>query len=66
MGNDKVCTIAGKGQIKIWMHDGVVWTLYDVKHVPELKKNLIFLYTFYVNGFGFMTDEDCFRVVIVL
>jgi Mg2+/Co2+ transporter CorC len=41
MGNDMACKIVGIGTIKIKMHDGIVRTLTEVRHVSELKKNLI-------------------------
>ena len=62
LGNDKACAVTGKGQIKIRMHDGVVRTLCDVRHVPELKKNLISLGALHANGFGYRTHEDCIKV----
>lgn len=40
-GNDAPCKVVGMGFISIKMHDGVVRTLTDVRHVPALKKNLI-------------------------
>ncbi|GJV59270.1 transposable element [Tanacetum coccineum] len=40
MGNDSPCKVVGIGTIRIKMHDGVVRTLTDVRHVPDLKKNL--------------------------
>lgn len=41
MGNNHACKTVGLGSIKIKMHDGVVRTLLDVRHVPDLRKNLI-------------------------
>ena len=41
MGNDVSCKTVGIGTIKIKMHDGIIRTLTEVRHVPELKKNLI-------------------------
>jgi len=41
MGNDFSCKILGVGSIKITMSDGTVRTLTDVRHVPDLRKNLI-------------------------
>ena len=35
--------IVGKGIVKIKMHNGCVQTLYDVRYVPTLRRNLIFL-----------------------
>jgi hypothetical protein len=50
MGNDATCTIIGIKTIKIKMFDGVVRTLGEVRHVPDVKKNLISLGT--LNYFG--------------
>ena len=44
------------------MHDGFVRALCDVRHVPELKKNLISLGALHANGFGYKTHEDCIKV----
>ncbi|XP_020243104.1 uncharacterized protein LOC109821325 [Asparagus officinalis] len=41
MGNNHAYKTVGLGDIKIRMHDGVVRTLTDVRHVPDLQKNLI-------------------------
>ena len=35
------------------MFDGVIRTLCDVRHVPDLRKNLISLGTLYSNGFSY-------------
>jgi len=43
MGNDISCKIVGIGSIRVKMYDGIVRTLTNVRHVPELKKNLISL-----------------------
>jgi hypothetical protein len=43
MGNDNSCNTIGVGSVKIKMFDGVIRTLTNVRHVPELKKNLISL-----------------------
>ncbi|KAK3001961.1 hypothetical protein RJ639_020920 [Escallonia herrerae] len=43
MRNDVTCKMVGIGSIQIRMHDGIVRTLTDVRHVPELRKNLISL-----------------------
>lgn len=41
MGNNHSCKTMGLGSIRIKMHDGVVRTLMDVRHVPDLQKNFI-------------------------
>lgn len=43
LGNNKSCRVAGRGSIRIKMHDGVERVLSEVKYVPELKRNLISL-----------------------
>ncbi|KAJ4972452.1 hypothetical protein NE237_005626 [Protea cynaroides] len=45
MGNNAVCKIVGIGTIRIKCHDEIVRTLTDVRHIPDLKKNLISLST---------------------
>ena len=45
MGNNASCRIAGIGTVRIKMFDGVVRTLGDVRHVLDMKRNLISLST---------------------
>ena len=40
MSNNAPCKLVGIGSIQIRMHDGIVRTLTEVRHVLELKKNL--------------------------
>lgn len=47
MENNVSCKTIGIGNIKIKMFDGVVRTLVKIRHVPNLKKNLISLDAFY-------------------
>ena len=35
MGNDVSCKVVGIGTVRIKMHDGLVRTLTDVRHVPD-------------------------------
>jgi hypothetical protein len=53
MGTSVHCKITGIGNIIIKMFDGVVKTLCNVKHVPEVEKNLISLDTLDSNGYGY-------------
>ncbi|KAH9780126.1 hypothetical protein KPL71_007968 [Citrus sinensis] len=43
MGNDASCRVIGKGTIKLKMLDGTIRELANVRHVPDLKRNLISL-----------------------
>uniref|UniRef100_A0A803LV23 Retrovirus-related Pol polyprotein from transposon TNT 1-94-like beta-barrel domain-containing protein n=1 Tax=Chenopodium quinoa TaxID=63459 RepID=A0A803LV23_CHEQI len=40
LGDDQPCDIVGQGNVKIKLN-GSAWELKDVKHVPDLRKNLI-------------------------
>jgi hypothetical protein len=43
MGNDATCSVIGIGIMKIKMFDGVVRVFEDVRHISDLRKNLISL-----------------------
>lgn len=51
MGNDFTCNIVGIGSIQIKMFDGINKILTDVRHVLELRKNLISLGVLDTNGY---------------
>jgi hypothetical protein len=42
MGDDSPCQIVAIGSIQIKMHYGIIKTLTDVRHIPDMRKNLIF------------------------
>ena len=62
MGNDASCKVAGIGNIIIKMFDDVVRTLCDVRHVPDLRKNLISLGTLDCNGFSYKSTSRVMKV----
>ena len=41
LGDDAPCKIVGMGKVKIKKHNGNQWLLKEVRHVPDLGKNLI-------------------------
>ncbi|KAK2985063.1 hypothetical protein RJ640_022941 [Escallonia rubra] len=63
MGNDVACKLVGIGSIQIRMHDGIVRTLTDVRHVPELRKNLISLGTLDSNGCSYRAAGRVMRIM---
>ncbi|KAE8721370.1 hypothetical protein F3Y22_tig00016115pilonHSYRG00011 [Hibiscus syriacus] len=65
LGDDRCCNIVGIGDVRIKMHDGSVRTLSGVRHIPDLKKNLISLDTLHKNGFIPKADEDRETIRIV-
>lgn len=51
MGNDVTCNIFGTGSIQLKMFDGTNKILNDVRHVLEIRKNLISLGVLNTNGY---------------
>ena len=62
MGNDASCKAVGIGNIIIKMFDGVVRTLCDIKHVPNLRKNLISLGILDCNRFSYKSTSRVMKV----
>nr|GEZ14009.1 retrovirus-related Pol polyprotein from transposon TNT 1-94 [Tanacetum cinerariifolium] len=62
MGNDSPCKVVGSGTIHIKMHDGVVRAVTHVRHVPDLKKNLISLSVLDSKGFKYTSENGVLRV----
>ncbi|KAG8488964.1 hypothetical protein CXB51_016964 [Gossypium anomalum] len=62
MGNNASCKITGVGTIKVKMFDGVVKTLIDVRHVPELNRNLISLSTLDSKGYRYTAESGFFKI----
>lgn len=40
MGDDETCSIVGRGDVQI-QTNGFKWYLKDVRHVPQLQRNLV-------------------------
>ncbi|KAG6430584.1 hypothetical protein SASPL_108654 [Salvia splendens] len=62
-GASVVCKVVGIGSIKIRTHDGVFCTLNDVKHVPQMTKNLISLSTLDSKGLSFKGESGVMRIL---
>ena len=62
MSNGAHYKITGIGNIRIKMFDGVVKTLCDVRHVPEVEKNLISLNTLDSNGYDYKSKGGVMKV----
>ncbi|KAK2970866.1 hypothetical protein RJ640_022308 [Escallonia rubra] len=63
MGNDVACKVVGICSIQIRMHDGIVRTLTDVRHVLELRKNMISLGTLDSNGCSYQAAGGVMRIM---
>ncbi|CAD6249656.1 unnamed protein product [Miscanthus lutarioriparius] len=50
MGDNNPCEIVGIGSVQIKMHDGMIRTLKDMRHIPGMARNLISLRTLDIEG----------------
>ena len=62
MGNNASCKVAGIGKVCIRMFDGVVRTLGDIIHVPDLKRNLISLSTLDAKGYKYTSEGGVLKI----
>jgi len=54
--------VIGEGTIQFWSHDGCITTLQGVRHVPELRYNLVSLGTLQGEGFSLSSEGDLIEV----
>ena len=57
LGNNMSCSVVGIGTVAINMFDGMKSTLKEVRHVPDLKINLISLGTLDESGYNFKVEN---------
>ena len=62
LGDDSPLDIVGIGSIQIKMHDGIVRTLADVRHIPDMSKNLISLSTLDAKGYKYSGGDEVLKV----
>lgn len=62
LGNNKSCSVAGKGSMRIKMFDGVERILNNVKSIAELKINLISLVMLDKERYSFKTENGFLKV----
>ena len=63
IGNNVACKTVGIGIVKAKMYDGIVRTLAKVRHVPDLKKNLVSLGALDSDGCKFSAEGRVMKVV---
>lgn len=56
MDNDASCKVIEMGSIKFKIFDRVVRAVQDVRHVTELRMNLISLSTLNINGYSYKSE----------
>jgi hypothetical protein len=62
MGNDISCKVVGIGSIRIKVFDGFVKILTDVRHVTEIRKNLISLGVLDTRGYKIIVQGEVMKV----
>ncbi|MGV8000531.1 hypothetical protein PJP08_29445, partial [Mycobacterium kansasii] len=62
MGNGFACNVVAVGSVRIKMFDGVERTLTDVRHVPDLKLNLISLGVLEAKGCKYTGIDGALKV----
>ena len=63
MGNDATCPVIRIGTVKIKIFDGVVRVLSNVRHVPDLRKNLISLGVLDYLGYSFSSKDGIMKII---
>ena len=62
MGNNAYCKVASIGTVRIKMFDRVVCALGEVKHFPDLKRNLISMSTLDVKGYKYIGEGGLLKI----
>ena len=63
MGNNTMCKVVRLGTIRFKMFDGMIRELRDVRHIPDLKRNLISLGTLDQVGCSIKVEFGVMKVV---
>ena len=63
MGNDHALEIAGIGTIKLKMYDGSIRIISKVRHVKDLKNNLLSMKQFDSFGCNIRIDNGIMKIV---
>ena len=62
MGNNAQCSVVGIGTVQIKTNDGVLRTLSNVRHIPDLKCNLILLDTLKSIGCKYFVEGGVLKI----
>ena len=62
LGNNHVCSIRGRGSIRLRLNDQSIILLSDISFIPEVKRNLISLGVLESKGYGFISDNGHLRI----
>ena len=62
IGNDAPCKIVGIGTVRVKMHNGIIRTLEGIRHIPDLGRNLISVFTFDSEGYSYSGGGGVLRI----
>ena len=62
LGDDEPCSIIGKGEVQISLTNGTTLRMKDVRHVPNLKRNLISVGQLATSGCKTIFTDDSWKV----
>ena len=62
MGDDSPYRIVGIGSVQIETHNGIIRTSTDVRHIPDMRKNLISLSTLDGKGYKYSSGDGVLKV----
>ena len=63
MGNNMSCNVVGIGKVRLRMWDGSVKVLENVRHIPDLKRNLISLGMLDTKGYSYKSQGGVLKVI---
>ncbi|KAL8170225.1 hypothetical protein V2J09_022029 [Rumex salicifolius] len=62
LGNNAPCKVLGVGTVKLKTHDGVERTLSEVRHILDLRRNIISLGTLEAKGFKYNGEDGVLKI----
>jgi hypothetical protein len=62
MGDNTMCEVIGYGSAQFRMHDGMIHTLTNVRHIPTMSRNLISLSTLDLKGYKYSASGGVLKV----
>ena len=63
MGDDHSCNVERMGTVRIKMDEGIVRELKEVRNVPQLKRNLIFVGAFEALGLMISVRDGVLKMI---
>ena len=63
MGNNAMCKVIGIGTVKLRLQDGTLLMIKQVRHVPDLKRNLISLGMFDKMGYSIRLESGYLKIL---